>query len=100
MRNLTCALLVQLVERRSPKPDVGGSSPPGRAESPKLMFCPKAPGFLAVNSLNHKLLGRISFWERFKKATNKFSVWHLDSRYRRSFVCTQMGWACKVVVLD
>lgn len=25
------ALLVQLVERRSPKPDVGGSSPPGRA---------------------------------------------------------------------
>ncbi len=24
------ALLVQLVERRSPKPDVGGSSPPGR----------------------------------------------------------------------
>ncbi len=26
-----CALLVQLVERRSPKPDVGGSSPPGRA---------------------------------------------------------------------
>ena len=25
-----CALLVQLVERRSPKPDVGGSSPPGR----------------------------------------------------------------------
>ena len=25
-------LLVQLVERRSPKPDVGGSSPPGRAE--------------------------------------------------------------------
>jgi hypothetical protein len=26
------ALLVQLVERRSPKPDVGGSSPPGRAE--------------------------------------------------------------------
>ena len=68
MRNLTCALLVQLVERRSPKPDVGGSSPPGRAESPKLMFCPKAPGFLAVNSLNHKLLGRISFWERFKKS--------------------------------
>jgi hypothetical protein len=36
MHNLTCALLVQLVERRSPKPDVGGSSPPGRAESPKL----------------------------------------------------------------
>ena len=28
-----CALLVQLVERRSPKPDVGGSSPPGRAEA-------------------------------------------------------------------
>jgi hypothetical protein len=28
-----CALLVQLVERRSPKPDVGGSSPPGRAET-------------------------------------------------------------------
>jgi hypothetical protein len=27
-----CALLVQLVERRSPKPDVGGSSPPGRAQ--------------------------------------------------------------------
>ena len=26
------ALLVQLVERRSPKPDVGGSSPPGRVE--------------------------------------------------------------------
>ncbi len=26
-----CALLVQLVERRSPKPNVGGSSPPGRA---------------------------------------------------------------------
>ena len=25
------ASLVQLVERRSPKPDVGGSSPPGRA---------------------------------------------------------------------
>jgi hypothetical protein len=29
----TCALLVQLVERRSPKPDVGGSSPPGRAST-------------------------------------------------------------------
>lgn len=27
-----CALLVQLVERRSPKPNVGGSSPPGRAQ--------------------------------------------------------------------
>ncbi len=27
------ALLVQLVERRSPKPDVGGSSPPGRVEN-------------------------------------------------------------------
>ena len=30
-----CALLVQLVERRSPKPDVGGSSPPGRAQEQK-----------------------------------------------------------------
>ena len=30
-----CALLVQLVERRSPKPDVGGSSPPGRAPEQK-----------------------------------------------------------------
>ncbi len=29
--NALRALLVQLVERRSPKPDVGGSSPPGRA---------------------------------------------------------------------
>ena len=28
--NGACASLVQLVERRSPKPDVGGSSPPGR----------------------------------------------------------------------
>ncbi|GEM_PF-5802184 len=28
------ALLVQLVERRSPKPDVGGSSPPGRVANP------------------------------------------------------------------
>lgn len=28
------ASLVQLVERRSPKPDVGGSSPPGRAVKP------------------------------------------------------------------
>lgn len=27
---LVCALLVQLVERRSPKPDVEGSSPSGR----------------------------------------------------------------------
>ncbi len=27
------ASLVQLVERRSPKPDVGGSSPPGRVVS-------------------------------------------------------------------
>ena len=26
----TCASLVQLVERRSPKPDVEGSSPSGR----------------------------------------------------------------------
>ncbi len=34
-----CALLVQLVERRSPKPDVGGSSPPGRAQKEK--YCPK-----------------------------------------------------------
>jgi hypothetical protein len=64
------------------------------------MFCPKAPGFLAVNSLNHKLLGRISFWVRFKKGIHKFSVWHLDYRYRRSRICTRMGWACKVVVLD
>ena len=31
-----CALLVQLVERRSPKPDVGGSSPPGRAQEQKI----------------------------------------------------------------
>ena len=30
--DLNYALLVQLVERRSPKPDVGGSSPPGRGE--------------------------------------------------------------------
>jgi hypothetical protein len=67
MRNLTCALLVQLVERRSPKPDVGGSSPPGRAESPNFKFCPKAPGLLAGSSLNLKLLGRISFWAVQKK---------------------------------
>ena len=33
-----CALLVQLVERRSPKPDVGGSSPPRRVRCPNLQF--------------------------------------------------------------
>ena len=39
VKRKACALLVQLVERRSPKPDVGGSSPPGRAEKEK--YCPK-----------------------------------------------------------
>ena len=36
-----CALLVQLVERRSPKPNVGGSSPPGRAQkqNPARKLC-------------------------------------------------------------
>ena len=32
------ASLVQLVERRSPKPDVGGSSPPRRVRCPNLQF--------------------------------------------------------------
>ena len=34
---IACAL-VQLVERRSPKPDVGGSSPPRRVRWPLLQF--------------------------------------------------------------
>lgn len=96
------ALLVQLVERRSPKPDVGGSSPPGRAESPNIKFCPKAPGLLAGNSQNRKLSGRINFCGRFaKNAINKCSVWLLDHRFRRSAFTPLIGWACKkVVALD
>ncbi|CBN55581.1 hypothetical protein OSCI_2120003 [Kamptonema sp. PCC 6506] len=31
-----------MVERRSPKPDVGGSSPPGRAESPTFKVLPES----------------------------------------------------------
>lgn len=36
VKRKACALLVQLVERRSPKPDVGGSSPPGRAQKENI----------------------------------------------------------------
>lgn len=47
-----CALLVQLVERRSPKPDVGGSSPPGRAEKQKKARNNYAAANIAVSANN------------------------------------------------
>lgn len=51
-----CALLVQLVERRSPKPDVGGSSPPGRAQEQKTkpeIITQAAKIAVSVNSFGH-----------------------------------------------
>jgi hypothetical protein len=54
-----CALLVQLVERRSPKPDVGGSSPPGRAQKPKIQ--PETRTHLLVSQLMLIISGIIIF---------------------------------------
>ena|ERR671932_186650 len=62
---ITRALLVQLVERRSPKPDVGGSSPPGRAlksiQCRKTTFCfyLKPVFWLLFSQKSQKISGRL-----------------------------------------
>jgi hypothetical protein len=55
-----CALLVQLVERRSPKPDVGGSSPPGRAQKQKIL--PEKKTHLLKQQLAFIISGIIIFY--------------------------------------
>ena len=52
------ASLVQLVERRSPKPDVRGSSPRGRAGLFKTSTQGFGYGFSRIKSL-----GMMVFWE-------------------------------------
>ena len=54
--NLRGALLVQLVERRFPKPDVEGSSPSGRVRIVSLFF------YFIVIYLNWKLFGEVAEW--------------------------------------
>ena len=50
------ALLVQLVERRFPKPDVEGSSPSGRVRIVSLFF------YFIMIYLDWKLFGEVAEW--------------------------------------
>ena len=53
---IRCALLVQLVERRFPKPDVVGSSPTGRDLITSLFF------YFLVIYLGYRYSGEVAEW--------------------------------------